>query len=296
MLKTISRLAAFFVLLGVFSIGVRAAQFSIANEAFTEQRILAEITRQYLNSHGHEVTIKGDMLHKNLHRSIGSGRIDIAWFYTGTSLRVFNHIETQVAPEEAYKLVKKLDAKQGVIWLDLSEANNTYALAIRKEEAEKYGISKMSELHKLTSRGPHWKLATDAAFYSQKDGLKFLMKHYGHKLSHGNLKVMKADETYDALRSGRVNVAMVYSTDGRIKAYDLQVLEDDQEYFPGYLLAPVISDKIAQEEVPALRELLNRLANNLDTETLIEMNGKVDLEQQSVVAVAERFLKEHSLL
>ncbi|MRI34619.1 glycine/betaine ABC transporter substrate-binding protein [Endozoicomonas sp. OPT23] len=296
MLNLISRWALSLFLFGAFSFNAIAAQLSVGNEAFTEQRLLAELTKQYLNSQGHEITSKGDMFDKNLRRSIVSGRVDIAWFYTGSALRDFNQIETAMTPVQAYELVKKLDKSHGILWLDMSETNNSYGIAVRREDAEKYGINNMSELDRLMLENSHWKLATDSSFYSRKDGLKPLMKHYAHKMSHGNLKIMKPDETYDALKSGRVDIAMVYATDGRIKAYDLVVLEDDKHFFPGYILAPVVSATLPAEEQAQVTALLNNLSGVLTTESMIEMNGRVDLEQKSVREVASHFLKANKLL
>ncbi len=296
MLKFFSRWALSLFLFGVFNVGANAAQFSIASEAFTEQRLLAEITKQYLNKNGHDVTNKGDMFNKKLRRSLESGKVDIAWFYTGSALRVFNQIKTAVTPEQAYELVKKLDAARGITWLNTSKANDSYAIALRKGDSEKYDIRKISELSRLTSKKMHWKLATDTSFYSQKDGLKPLMKHYGQKISHGNLKIMKTDEIYDALKDSRVDVAMVYATDGRIKAYDLVVLDDDKQYFPGYILVPVISASLPSEKQIQVKGLLNNISGVLTTAGMVEMNAKVDIEQQSVSEVATAFLKENKLL
>src|SRR3546814_4796178 len=77
-----------------------------------------------------------------------NGQVDVYWEYTGTSLITYNKIKERMSPEKTYETVKKLDAKKGLVWLNASKANNTYALVMREPEAEAKGIKTISDLAK----------------------------------------------------------------------------------------------------------------------------------------------------
>ena len=109
-----------------------------------------------------------------------NGQIDVYWEYTGTSLIVYNKInEAPVASSSTYNKVKKLDAEKGVVWLNPSAANNTYALVMNKAEAKKLDIHTISDLAKTINGGKKLTFAADAEFAGRADGLRPLEKAYG---------------------------------------------------------------------------------------------------------------------
>jgi osmoprotectant transport system substrate-binding protein len=98
------------------------------------------------------------------------------------------------------------------------------------------------------------------------------------------------------LREGRgVDVGLVFATDGRIPAYDLLVLQDDQRFFPSYRLTPVVRKSVLDRQ-PGLAEHLNGLSSRLDNATMAALNAKVDIEKQPVEEVAAAFLKAAGLI
>ncbi|MNC55665.1 Glycine betaine/carnitine/choline-binding protein OpuCC precursor [compost metagenome] len=103
---------------------------------------------------------------------------------------------------------------------------------------------------------------------------------------------MDAGLVYTALRNGQVFSGLVYTTDGRLSAFDLKLLEDDKHYFPDYTAAPVVRKEILDAH-PQLATLLKPLAEQLDDQTLRELNAKVDVEHQSPGKVAAEYLRQH---
>jgi osmoprotectant transport system substrate-binding protein len=100
---------------------------------------------------------------------------------------------------------------------------------------------------------------------------------------------------YNALKEGQVDVSVGFATDGRIKAFNLVRLEDDKGFFPAYNASPVVRQE-ALKENPDLKELLIRLAERLDTDTMVELNYKVDVEHQDVTEVAREWLVSEGLV
>uniref|UniRef100_A0A1I7XWH2 OpuAC domain-containing protein n=2 Tax=cellular organisms TaxID=131567 RepID=A0A1I7XWH2_9BILA len=103
---------------------------------------------------------------------------------------------------------------------------------------------------------------------------------------------MDAGLVYTALRNGQVFSGLVYTTDGRLSAFDLKLLDDDLHYFPDYTAAPVVRQAVLDAH-PQLAGLLKPLAEQLDDETMRQLNAKVDVEHQSPSKVAATYLRQH---
>ncbi|MDO0947089.1 glycine betaine ABC transporter substrate-binding protein [Chromohalobacter israelensis] len=277
------------------STAAHAEDITVGGKNFTEQLILSSMTTQYLQAHGYEVDQRAGMGTTVLRRAQESGQVDLYWEYTGTSLISYNKVTEDLSPKATYERVKELDAEKGLIWLEPSEANNTYALAMRKDDAEARGIATISDLADVINGGQELVLASNATFYSRDDGLRPMQETYGFEFGRRNVKRMDQGLTLTSLDQEEVDVAMTTATNGRIPALDLTVLEDDKNFFPDYALTPVVREETLEAN-PDLDERMNALSALLDDSTMARLNAKVDVDKQPVEKVAERFLKEHDLL
>ncbi|SOC55690.1 osmoprotectant transport system substrate-binding protein [Chromohalobacter canadensis] len=277
------------------STAAHAEDITVGGKNFTEQLILSSMTTQYLQAHGYEVDQRAGMGTTVLRRAQESGQVDLYWEYTGTSLISYNKVTEDLSPEATYARVKELDAEKGLIWLEPSEANNTYALAMRKDDAEARGIATISDLADVINGGQELVLASNATFYSRDDGLRPMQETYGFEFGRRNVKRMDQGLTLTSLDQEEVDVAMTTATNGRIPALDLTVLEDDKNFFPDYALTPVVREETLEAN-PDLDERMNALSALLDDSTMARLNAKVDVDKQPVEKVAERFLEEHDLL
>ncbi len=270
----------------------------IGARVFTEQTVLAEITARYLRQHGFEVRITGG-LGSNLARSAQeSGQLDMVWEYTGVSLVSYNHIDERMPSADAtYARVKQLDAQKGLVWLAPSRFSNTYALALPRKVAEQHpqvhSISQLNQVLRDEAQQSHV-LALDTEFANRPDGLAGLTETYDLQFTRKDIRQMDAGLVYTALRNGQVFTGLVYTTDGRLSAFDLKLLEDDRHYFPDYTAAPVVRKDVLDAH-PQLAALLKPLAEQLDDETMRQLNAKVDVEHQSPGKVADEFLRQHPL-
>ncbi|EJM73753.1 glycine betaine ABC transporter substrate-binding protein [Pseudomonas sp. GM55] len=269
----------------------------IGARVFTEQTLLAEITSQYLRSKGYDAQVTGG-LGSNLARSAHeSGQLDMLWEYTGVSLVAYNHVTEKLDSEQSYALVKELDAKKGLVWLTPSKFSNTYALALPKNVVDEYPqINSISDLNKVLhdeARTNHL-VALDTEFANRSDGLDGMVKLYDMNLTRKNIRQMDAGLVYTALRNGQVFAGLVYTTDGRLNAFGLKLLEDDMHYFPDYTAAPVVRQAYLDAH-PKLAEQLKPLAELFDNETMRQLNARVDVDHQSPSAVAADFLRQHPI-
>ncbi|MDZ7809601.1 MAG: glycine betaine ABC transporter substrate-binding protein [Arhodomonas sp.] len=120
------------------------------------------MTEQYLQAHGYDVDKRAGMGSVVLRKAQLNGQVDLYWEYTGTSLITYNDVEERLGPEETYQRVEELDAEKGLVWLEASEANNTYALAMQEEDAAERGIESLSDLAEAINGGEALTVAVNA--------------------------------------------------------------------------------------------------------------------------------------
>ncbi|MEZ1317880.1 glycine betaine ABC transporter substrate-binding protein [Pseudomonas fluorescens] len=267
----------------------------VGGKKFTEQQLVAEMTSQLLRANGYSVDKRADLGSSVLRAAQENGQVDVYWEYTGTSLVIYNKVTDKLNADETYQRISTLDAQKGITWLNPSKANNTYAFAMRKDEAEKEGIVSISDLAQNIGAGKSYKFASNAEFFSRTDGLRPLQDMYQFEFERKNVVRMDGGLTYQALRDGQVNVALVLSTDGRIPAFGFVVLKDDKGFFPSYALTPVIRTEVFKEN-PKVGELLNALSSKLDDDTIAGLNSRVDVGRESIESVSREFLQQNKLI
>ncbi len=265
-------------------------EVSVGAKSFTESLLLAQMTQMILEDNGYEVDKRTNMGSNVLRESIESGQIDITWDYTGTGLVTYLGEDPVPSAEEAFEAVKEIDAENGITWTNPTTVNNTYTLMIRQDFADEQGVHSLSDLASYVKENGAT-VAVNDEFYARPDGLGALEEHYGFEFGADNVVQMDLGLTYQALRDGEVDVAMGFKTDSRIEQFDLMNLEDDQTFFPDYSAATVIRTEVLDAN-PEIEELLKPMADNLDNETMINLNYQVDVEERSVEEVAEEFLTE----
>jgi osmoprotectant transport system substrate-binding protein len=278
-----------------------AAPIVITTKSFTEQHILSALTTQYLRKQGFEVEPKTNIATVIGRNAMINKQVDMTWEYTGTSLIIFNHISQRMSPEETWQTVKKLDAKLGLVWLNPAPMNNTYAFAMSAERAKAEKIETLSQLVakieqvRKTDPDNNWMLGLDLEFAGRSDGLKPLQKAYNMPLDRPQIRQMDPGLVYNAIRDGFVDAGLVYTTDGRVKGFELKVLKDDKGYFPSYAVTPVVTAQ-ALKDHPGLDTALNKLSPLITDEAITEMNKRVDIDHQSPQQVARDFLTSHNML
>jgi len=278
------------------SVSTAAAAITVGGKNFTEQLLMAEMTTQLLDAHGYDAEKRDGMGSTVLRKAQLNGQVDLYWEYTGTSLVTYNKKSPKgLSPQETAEKVRSMDKKKGLVWLDCSDANNTYALAVRKGIDNTSDIKTLSDLAAAYNNGRELTLATDAEFSQREDGLPGLEKAYDFDVPRSMQATMDAGLTYKALKEGQADIGLVFATDGRIDAFDFRVLKDNKHFFPNYALCPVVREETLSAN-PELKGILNELSAHLDTRTMQRLNGRVDVDKVEVRKVARQFLQKQGLI
>jgi osmoprotectant transport system substrate-binding protein len=281
---------------------VDGAPLTVTSKNFTEQLILGKIGVLAAQAAGFEVTdltnVPGSQPVREL---LLSGQADVTWEYTGTAwLTYLGKSEGIPDQQEQWQAVHEADLANGLTWGEPAPLNNTYAMAVRSEAVEELGgISTISEIAELPPEERSF--CVEAEFNSRPDGLTPMLAHYGMArgtpdgVPEDNIDIYDTGAIYSATDSGACNFGEVFSTDGRIDALDLTVLEDDRGFFPAYNAAPVYYTETLEEH-PELAEVFAQVAPTLTDEALRTMNLRVDVEGEEPADVAFDFMVEQGFI
>ncbi|HEM3663047.1 TPA: ABC transporter permease/substrate-binding protein [Streptococcus suis] len=228
-----------------------------------------------------------------LYEALKSGSIDIYPEYTGTitsTLLKNSPTDLSTNPEEVYAYAREAILEQdGLMYLAPMAFQNTFALAVTEDYAQKNSIEKISDLAKVQQTAV---AGFSLEFNDREDGNIGLKNLYNLQL---NVKTMEPALRYEAIKSGNVQIIEAYSTDSKVVTYKLKILEDDKQLFPPYQAAPLLS-KETLEKYPELEQVLGVLVGKISTEEMTRMNYAVDVEGKSAEQVAREYLEQEGLL
>jgi osmoprotectant transport system substrate-binding protein len=281
---------------------LEGAEIAVGSKNFSENVILGKMALILLKAAGAEVTdltnIPGSASARQAHLS---GDIDAMWEYTGTAWLVYLG-EAKPIPDEQrqYEVVRDADLEQNdLVWLPPAPMNNTYAFAITQESAKKYGITKMSQMKEVPVEERTF--CVESEFQNRADGLPGALKTYDIPLGqrdgvpNDNIQTYQTGAIYDATNQGECTFGEVFTTDGRILALDLEVLEDDRQYFPNYNVSLVLREETAKA-YPAIADVIDPVAEKLTNEVLLDLNAEVDVQGREPVDVADEWLRDEGFI
>lgn len=264
----------------------------VASKPFGESFILAEMFAQVLESKGFHVSRRPGMGATEVaFAALRTNSIDVYPEYTGTGLLAILHADPTGDPASVFGKVSTefLDRFQ-VRWLPPLGFENTYAIAVRRNTADKFKLHTLSDLavvsHQLVAG-----LTPD--FIGRKDGLPGIEGAYALKFK--DVRPLAQAVKYQALASGAVDVIDGYSTDGLIARYDLIVLEDDKRFFPPYQAAAIVSPRM-QSDMPSAIAALTELSGRIDVATMRRLNARLEVGGESVERVARSELVSLGLI
>lgn len=292
--------------MGMIALGMSAAsaEVVVSSKIDTEGSVLGNIISLALNANGiktkDRIQLGGTPV---VRKAITSGEIDIYPEYTGNAGFFFNKADDPLWKDAAkgYQAAKKLDYDANkIVWLDPAPANNTWAIALRREVTEASKLKTLSDFGKWVSAGGKVKLAASAEFVNSAAALPAFQQTYGFKLSPDQLIVLSGGDTAATIKAAAeqtsgANAAMVYGTDGGIAPSGLVVLEDDKGVQPVYAPAPLIREAVLKEN-PKIAEILKPIFASLDLATLQKLNGRVQVGGEAAKAVATDYLKSKGFI
>jgi osmoprotectant transport system substrate-binding protein len=236
-------------------------------------------------------------------KAITAGEIDIYPEYTGNAGFFFNKADDPLWKDAAkgYETAKKLDYDANkIVWLDPSPANNTWAIALRRDVAEANKLKTLSDFGKWVAGGGEVKLAASAEFVNSEAALPSFQKVYGFNMKPEQLIVLSGGDTAATIKAAAektngTNAAMVYGTDGGIAPSGLVVLEDDKGVQPVYAPAPIIREAVLKDN-PKIADILKPVFASLDLTTLQKLNARVQVGGEAAKAVAADYLKSKGFI
>lgn len=270
-----------------------APRVVVGSKNFTEQLILGQMVAVLLEERlGYRVERRLNLAGTAVcHEALTKGEIDLYVEYTGTALASVLQQEPPRQPDEAWRMAKDEYAQRfDLVWLPRLGFANTYALAVRKRDAQANGWTTVSDLARDADR---LRAGFTSEFLERDDGFPGLRRRYG--LRFASVVDMDPGLMYDAARTGQVDVISAFSTDGRIAAFDLFVLDDDLRFFPPYDAGIVARGEFLRGH-PEARSLLEELSGRLDEEAMRRLNHAVDGEGRAPIEVAREFLVARGLI
>lgn len=267
----------------------------VGSTNYTEQFILAEMLVALLEDNGYQTEVEHNLGGTFvIHEARNNGDIDVHVEYTGSALTILEESvddlreegdSPEVVAEKVFQAVKEgYKENWNAVVLDSIGMNNTYALAMRQEDAEERGVTKISDLEPIAGE---LTLGGSQEFLIREDGMPGIEDLYG--FTFGDSNGMESGLMYAALENEDVDVISAFATDGRIQSLDFILLEDDLGFFPPYYGCPVVRGELIEQD-PATEEILNSLAGKIDTETMQGLNLRVDEGGEEFKDVAIDFL------
>jgi osmoprotectant transport system permease protein len=255
------------------------ATLQVGSKRFTESYVLGEILRETAARAGARAEHKPGLGNTGIvYAALASGAIDVYPEYAGTIAREILKLDGSVPLDEINRRLAPL----GIGVAAPLGFNNTYALAMREEQAAKLGVRTVSDL----ARYPELRLGLTQEFIGRADGWPGLKRAYD--LPFATPSGIDHGLAYDAIAAGRIDVKDVYSTDAKIERYRLRVLEDDRGFFPRYDAVLLYRLDLPQR-FPAAWRALAALEGQIDGRRMIRLNAAAELEGRSFAQAAALF-------
>lgn len=281
-----------FILFVVSNVADKDETITVSGGVTSESQILGNIVVELLqHSTDKKIVFLNNLGSANMMQAaMERGDLAIASpRYTGTDLVGTLNLPVEKNPDKALKIVQKEFARRyDFDWFPSYGFSNQFTFMVTKETAEKYNLTKVSDLAKYAEK---MKLGTDQTWYKREgDGYQAFTEEYGMQFKR--VYPMQVGLLYDALATDELNIILGYSTDGRVGSYDLVMLEDDRKFFPPYTCSLVVSNDTLKEH-PELKGILLKLADTIDTDMMQKMNDESDRQLLEPALVARRFLEAH---
>lgn len=276
-----------------FAENQRSGTIVIGSKNFTESLILGEILAQNIEEKTNlkverKFNLGGTFI---CHEAVKNRKLDGYVEYSGTAFTAILAQKPISNPQKVYQQVKAdYNEKFHLEVMPSLGFENTYAVLIRQQDAEKYNIKTISEVSKYT---PQWRAGFGPEFLAREDGYSGLAKTYNLNFDLPP-NSMDMGLMYRALADRKVDLVAGNSTDGSISVLKLTILEDDRNYFPPYEAIPIFNQKTLQQ-YPQIKTVIQQLAGQISTSVMQQLNYQVDDRQGSVTEVVHNFLIKERL-
>ena len=273
---------------------------TVGSKDFTEQVVLGYIIEFALSAAGADVRDLTNIQGSNSTRDAQlAGQIDITYEYTGTGWINYLGNESPIPdPTEQYEAVRDEDlARNDMVWTDPAPMNNTYALAMNRQTAAETGIRTLSDYAALVNSDPAAaSTCLETEFNVRQDGFPGLAATYGFDAGQVDKRILQTGIIYQATADGtECRFGEVFTTDGRIIALDLVLIEDDRSFVPKYNAAVTMRREFAEAH-PQVAEVMAPISAILTDEAITELNRQVDVDGREPADVARQWLADEGFV
>jgi glycine betaine/choline ABC-type transport system substrate-binding protein len=269
----------------------RPERIVVGAKNFTESDLLAEIVAQQIERRTglpveRRLHLGGTFV---CHQAITAGQLDLYVEYTGTAFTAILKQPPVTDPDSVFRfLAAEYPRRFHLRWTAPFGFNNTFAILVRRADAERYRLTTIADLARVA---PRWKAGFGYEFLERADGFTGLARVYGLRFS-APPTAMDLGLTYRALADGKVDVIAGNSTDGQIEALRLAALADDRRYFPPYQAAPVVRAAVLERH-PALAAALAELGGRISDDEMRRLNALADVQHRDIRDIARDWLAAH---
>ncbi|MFE5868371.1 glycine betaine ABC transporter substrate-binding protein [Streptomyces roseifaciens] len=278
---------------------LKGADLTVTSKSFSENIVLGQIMGLAFRAAGAKVldrtNIQGSV---GAREAVRSGEADAMYEYTGTAwITYLGHDRPIPDPARQWRAVADADVRNGLTWLAPAALDNTYALAVNRADARRYGTRTLSDVAALSRRNPRAvTLCVESEFAARDDGLQGMAKAYGMDVPASRVQKMDGGIIYTQVSGGgSCTFGEVFTTDGRIAAMHLVVMDDDKHFFPNYNAAPEINSGTLREH-PAIKDVLDPITARLDDDVARQLNARVDVDGQDPHEVAKEWLLKEGFI
>ena len=286
----------------VFCLGITGAFFINKQQKDTIHIATKPMTEQYILGEMLDILIEQDTdLNVELTQGVGggtsniqpameSGEFDIYPEYTGTGWNMVLKHDGLYTENLFHELEQEYQKQYQMQWVGMYGFNNTYGLVVRREIAEKYDLQTYTDLKDIAK---DLVFGAEYDFFEREDGYDALCETYG--LHFGQTMDMDIGLKYQAINQGKIDVMVIFTTDGQLSASDVVVLEDDKHFYPSYICGNVIRTEVLHQH-PELESILENCNDLITDQDMATMNYAVESKGQEPREVAKDFLREKNLL
>ncbi len=273
-------------------------KLTVGSKDFTENILVGEMYVQALQNEGADVTSQTNLGGTSVARdALLNKEIDVYPEYTGTGWTVhLGNEDPSQDPAELFKVTSEQDMKDNnIAWIGQSPFNDTYGFAANGDLAKSDGPFDFDSMAAYLKENPDTTVCMETEFPDRPDGLVLWEKATGYKIPQSQIQILDTGLIYTETSDGKCDFGEVFTTDGRIKALNLELVED-----PGamilYNLSFTWQDAAYQEHAETYKKLADDIFADLDEEKMAELNAQVDVEGMPVQQVAQKYLEDIGLL
>jgi osmoprotectant transport system substrate-binding protein len=266
-----------------------AGSLVVGSADFPESELLADIYADALSAKGVTVSKKLDIGERSVYfQALKDGSISFFPEYSGS---ILDYLDAKATAKSPADVAAALPAALGsaLTALQYAAAQDSDTITVTKATATQYNLTSIGDLSSVASK---LTLGAPAAFKTRPDGVPSLKSVYNVVFGHFTATLAGGTITVNALKSGSIDAADIFSTDPSIAANNFVSLTDPMSMFAAQNIVPIVA---SSKLTPTITATSNAVSAKLDTATLAELVGKVSGGQKAD-DVAKAWLQQEGLI